>query len=222
MVPCVFWTLVELHRRPQFVKALVASIDRYSPSQGATYNIHDITNLPLVDSIFAETVRLRMASIAVHTQGKTLQLDDHWIVPKDTPIVVFSHDISLNSEAWANARSRTVEKPLEEYWAERFLVSGRTESKASQRGQRNDASALSFDMEGLESLNINIGNGQQPVLGHDYMRAVHAASLAVLVNEFEVQLCDPEIFDVVVPPVREMAYGILKPVEKIAVRIRKR
>ena len=40
--------------------------------------------------------------------------------------------------------------------------------------------------------------------------------------EFELELCDPEATDEAMPPLGEMAYGAVKPVEKIAVRLRKR
>jgi hypothetical protein len=130
--------------------------------------------------------------------------------------------MALNADAWAKARPRSVEKPLEQYWAERFLVPNRSGSKANQRGQRNDVGAFSFSMEGLESLNINMNGSQNLLLGHDYVRTMHAATLAVLFGEFDLQLCDPDLFDEVVPPVREMAFGNLKPLEKVAVRIRKR
>ncbi|KAH8722568.1 cytochrome P450 [Phaeosphaeriaceae sp. PMI808] len=221
IVPCTIWTLLEVLRRPKLTEKLTANISRYSPSQGAPYNIEDITSLPLMNSILAEIVRLRIASVEVHTTGQRLKLDDHYTVPKGMQIVMFSHDISTNRNAWAEARTGTTEKPLEEFWAERFLVSGNTGSIPKKIGQRNGP-RTAFSMEGLESLNITIGNGQQPILGREYARAVHAATLAVLLNEFELEMCDDDFFDAVVPPLHENAYGVLKPVEKIEVRIKKR
>lgn len=218
----MFWTLAELLRRPQLAKGLITSLDRYSPSQGAAYNIAAVADMPLVDSLLAETARLRVASVSVHIESKSLAIDDHWTVPQGIPVLMFSHDISLDAEAWTKARSQTTETSLEQYWAERFLITDRSGSKANQRGQRHDTSSRSFSMEGLESLNVNLGNGQSQLLGHGYLRILHAASLAVLLNEFELQICDPDLFDAAVPPVRESAFGNLKPLEKVAVRIRKR
>jgi hypothetical protein len=37
-----------------------------------------------------------------------------------------------------------------------------------------------------------------------------------------VQLCDEDQLDAALPPVNELAFGTVKPLEKIAVRIRKR
>ncbi|KAF2822260.1 putative cytochrome-like protein P450 [Ophiobolus disseminans] len=219
--PRVFWTLVELLRTPQLAKDLATRIDRYRPSQGAAYNISAITDLPLIDSLLAETTRLRVASIVAHIPSQSLKIGDHWLVPRNTPILMFSHDLALDTKAWEKARPSSVEKPLEDYWAERFILPNRSGSKANQRGQRNDASASLFSMEDLEPLNITMGRSQSLLLGKYYVRTLHAATLAILLSEFELQLCDPDLFDAVVPPVRETAFGMVKPLEKVAIRIRK-
>lgn len=143
-----------------------------------------------------------------------LQLDESWSVPKNSLVLILSHDLSLNTAAWAKARSRTVEKPLEVFWPDRYLMANAL--------QRKHVAAPSFDMKGLEHLSINASNVSHPFLGYDFAKAMQASTLAVLMNEFEPQLCDPDLFDVVVPQARDVAFGTIKPLDKIAVRIRKR
>ncbi|KAH7068193.1 cytochrome P450 [Paraphoma chrysanthemicola] len=220
LVSCTLWTMLEIMRREQLAKQLATSVTRYSPSQGATWNIYDLTNIPIMDSLLAESFRLRTAMVVAHIDHQNLQLDEHWTVPRDTPAILLSQDVALNTKAWAEIRPQTVEKSLDLYWAERYLVPNRAASKASQRGQRNDVGGTAFSMEGLEHLNV--GFSQQYLLGHDYFRTMHAATLAILFNEFELQLCDPELFDELLPPGRAVAFGTLKPMEQIEVRIRKR
>lgn len=213
-MPSLIWAFVELLRRPDLARSLASEISRYSPSHGATYNVESLIELPLIGSITAETARLRMASIVTRVPKEHLQLDENWRVPKNTPILILSHDLSLNTTAWTKARPRTVKKPLTEYWAERFLMSNALQHKRT--------AAPSFSMNGLEHLNINAGNISHPFLGCDFAKAIQASTLAVLLNEFEPQLCDPDLFDAVVPPARDIAFGTTKPLEKIAIRIRKR
>jgi hypothetical protein len=214
IVPSLLWSFVEILRRPDLARSLASNISRYSPSQGATYNVESLTTLPLIESIIAETVRLRMASIATRVPKERLQLDENWVVSKDIPVLILSHDLSLNTAAWTKARPRTIEKPLDEYWAERFLMANAL--------QRKHVAAPSFSMNGLEQLNINASNVSHPFLGWEYAKAIHASTLAVLLNEFEPQLCDPDLFDAVVPPARDIAFGSLKPLDQVAIRIRKR
>jgi hypothetical protein len=73
-----------------------------------------------------------------------------------------------------------------------------------------------------ESKDVEVNDACQRVLGPAYAKAIHAATLAVLLNDFEVQLCDTELFDQDLPPPRSVAFGVIKPMGEVAVRIRKR
>jgi hypothetical protein len=181
--------------------------------------VDNITNLSLMRSLLAETLRLRTAAIQVHITQQSLVLDDHWTIPSNTPIVTFSHDLALNTEAWAKAQPRTVEKPLEEFWPERHFSYERAGPNPTSKSAK---SGVSSKLGVLEPVNMGPDFGNQPILGFEHARATHAATLAVLLNEFEIQLCDAELFDAVLPPTREIAFGMLKPLENVAVRIRKR
>jgi hypothetical protein len=164
-----------------------------------------------------------MAPVAVlKCEGFSTRLDDYeqWTMPRLTWAVLCSHDISLNAKAWAKSQPHIVKKPLEEFWAERFIT--HKASTKSRSGQPTSGEEVPSDLNTLEALNRTIANYQYLVLGPDYMRAMHAATLAVLLSEFEVQLCDPEGFDAAIPPAREIAYGTIKPLEHVAVRLKKR
>lgn len=214
IVPSPIWTLLEILRRPDVAKSLATSFGRYSPSQGASYNVDSLIALPLVQSLIAETARLRMASVTSHVARECLQLDEAWIASKDTPILIFSRELSMNTAAWSKARPRAVEKPLDEYWPERFLVHNAL--------QRKHVASQTFSMKGLEYLNLNASDVAHPFLGWEYAEAMCASSLAVLLTEFEPELCDADLFDAVTPPAVDVAFGLLKPGEKITMRIRKR
>jgi hypothetical protein len=219
IIPCTIWSLLEVIRRPQLTEQLTASISPYSPSRGASYNVDGIANLSPMRSLLAETVRLRTAAMHVYSTREGLVLDEHWTIPGATPIVTFSHDLALNTEAWAKAQPRTVEKPLEEYWPERYLSHDRAGSRPTSKSAQGGVPSTSrVD----ELLSMGSSFGHQSILGCEHARATHAATLAVLLNEFEIQLSDPEFFDAVLPPAREVAFGMLKPMENVAVRIRNR
>jgi hypothetical protein len=219
IIPCTIWSLLEVIRRPQLAEQLTTSISRYSPSRGASYNVETIANLSPMRSLLAETVRLRTAAIHVYPNQEGLVLDEHWTIPRATPIVTFSHDVALNTEAWAKAQPRTAEKSLEGFWPERHLSHDRAKSKSTLKSAQSGVpSSPSVD----EPLSMGSSFGDQSILGREHARATHAATLAVLLNEFEIQICDTEFFDAVLPPAREVAFGMLMPMENVAVRIRKR
>jgi hypothetical protein len=208
--------------KPTLAKTLTTNINRHCASRDAVHNIAGVIELPLIQSIQAEVKRLRMATLEVfNNEVDGFALDAQWSVRKGTPIVLFSHDISMNPNVWEMVQPRTVQRPLEEFWAERFLLPEKSSAATRIKGKRDGVVGGSYTMD-HKALSLLLGNNSYQTLGKEYVEAIQAATLAVLLNGFEIQLCEPETFDVVVPPPREVAFGILKPIENVAVRIRKR
>jgi hypothetical protein len=164
-----------------------------------------------VQSLQAEIKRLHTATLEVyHSEIDNFALDKDWTVQKGIPMVLFSHDVAMNTKLWQSTQPRSVQRPLEEFWAERFIQPNKSERKPGKRDGIYESPALLLE------------NGSHPSLGKGYMEAIQTATLAVLLNEFEIQPCEPETFDAVVPPPHEIAFGMLKPLGNVAVRIRKR
>ncbi|KAF2126947.1 cytochrome P450 [Dothidotthia symphoricarpi CBS 119687] len=224
LVPSTLWMIIEILRRPHLANHLTADILKYSPPQIATYDIATITDMPLFRSIHAEIGRLRVASSTVRTsEVDNFQLDDQWTLPKGLSVLLLSHDISMNTKLWAKTRPRTVERPLEEFWAERFLIPDKVGSKHRRVRERKEQVEIGrFDMDGLETLHTTFEGGDHFSPGQAFVQAMQAATLAVLFTEFEARLCDPDEVAELMPPILETAYGVMKPLGKIAIQIRKR
>lgn len=129
----------------------------------------------------------------------------------------------MNTELWAKARPRAVERPLEEFWAERFLLPDKFGSKHRRVKERKEQIETgTFDMGGLETLHMNPDDDSYLGTGRSFGKAIQAATLAVLFTEFEIRLCDPDWVAELMPPIGEMAFGTVKPLHKIELQIRKR
>jgi hypothetical protein len=215
--------MIETLRKPQLAKHLTAEISQHNSIKSAAYNVHEIASKPIFQSVHREVSRLRMAQCRIYSnKTEDIALDDRWMLPKGNSAICFSHDMATNTAVWANARARTVERPLEEFWAERFLIPDGLAPSTHRKQQSKDIiESGKFSMEGLELLAPAFGD-EQLGLGRDYAKAMQAATLSVLLSNFEIQLCDPEATDAVITPMREAAYGAVRPLEGIAVRIRKR
>jgi hypothetical protein len=215
--------MIEMLHKPQLYEVVNTEVTRHMPTDSATYKVDRVANTPIFQSVHQEVRRLRMAHSHTYTNENDIALDDRWILPKGYTAIAFSRDIALNDDAWATARPRTVETPLGEFSAERFLIPDNQASKArSRQHSRESKESGSFNIEGLEPLVANFGDEQQLALGSDYARAMQAATVCVLLGEFEMQLCDPEATDAAISPVRKEAFGAVRPLDRIAVRIRKR
>jgi hypothetical protein len=223
IVPSATWSIIEILRKPQLAKQIVTEISRHTSTGSATPNIDRVASTPIFQSISHESARLHMAHCRTYILEKDMALDERWTLPKGCTTISFSRDIAMNSDVWAHARPRTVERPLGEFWAERFLIPDKNVSKASGKKQsKEDIETGNCSIDGLESLVVDFGDEQQPALGSEFVRAMQAATLSVLLSEFEMQLCDPQATDAAVNPIRKEAYGAVRPLDRIAVRIRKR
>ncbi|KAF2851767.1 putative cytochrome-like protein P450 [Plenodomus tracheiphilus IPT5] len=223
VVPSSFWTLIEVLREESFPKRLTSEIVQHHSPNLAEYDITSINSIPLMQAVQRETQRLHTANCFVQTLRSDCQLDAAWSAPKGSSMVAFSHDVAMNTQAWAKARPRTVEKPLDQFWPERFLVPDRTTSNKQSQRRSEKSGAGRFSSEGLEHMFSTFEDDQTAILGADFVRALQTATLAVFLIEFELQLCEIEVREgEEVPSVPQLAFGRLGFHENMAVRIRKR
>ncbi|KAF2710181.1 putative cytochrome-like protein P450 [Pleomassaria siparia CBS 279.74] len=223
--PSTFWYIVETLRNPILTKHITKKLRKHYIPATSTIDMSSITALPLIQSMHAEIGRLRLATVTVRTnEVDDFKLGDQWVLPKGMSVILFSHDFALNRELWENARRRTTERPLEEFWAERFLVPAEP-ARDVKTTRKETIGEGKFSMEDLEFLHNTYGSassGSYPDPGRYLARAIQSATLAVLLCEFEIELSDPDDVEWAIPPIRELAYGTVKPLGKVRLRIRKR
>ncbi|KAI4952608.1 hypothetical protein J4E91_003080 [Alternaria rosae] len=224
LIPSSIWSMIELLRKPYLAGHVTDIASEHKPTKAATCDVNGIIARPLYQSLQAEVSRLRIAQYMICTNPTAkVAVDSEWTLPKESNAISFSQDYALNTKVWANAPPHAVSKPLEEFWAERFLAPSKDASKAQgQRKGRDSGKETRFDAQNLELLVPAVGDKQAFGLASDYIKAMQAVTLTVLLSEFEMQLCDPDLIDAAMPELRESAFGQVRPKDKIAVRIRKR
>lgn len=158
---------------------------------------------------------------------------------------MFNQDVSQNTEIWGKVRPEALGRPLSEFWAERFLVGGDsskakvaagtasssaagsdTEDEIEMYGVKDEKEADSqterFSTKGLGSILLYFGGGQNLCSGRFLVKAMQASVLALLLSEFEIELCDVEATRRSLPPTMGLAYGPIKPSDKVGVRMRRK
>jgi cytochrome P450 len=217
-MPSSFWFILETLRNPELDKYIYSEIKGLFDPKSGKYDVGTLTSIPIIQSMHAEIGRLRMATGTIREcQVDGFELDEDWSIPKGVQVLIFSQDLALNTELWGKARPQTVERSLEEFWPERFLVPDKPANE--KKGQIGTGR---FSMEGIGSLHSTFGGGRHLCPGRYVAKAIQAATLAVLLCEYEVQLSDPESVEAAIPPLRESAIGQIKPLDKVRIRIRKR
>ncbi|KAH6625376.1 hypothetical protein C7974DRAFT_200478 [Boeremia exigua] len=217
LVSPIFWTVVETLRKSHLTRNMTNIVDKHLSPKTRKYDIPGLLQEPLAKSLQTEVQRLRTATCVVRTnETDGYPLDKQWSLGKGATVVIFSHDIALNKDLWKKLQPQALERPLEEFWAERFMVPDR-----KSKSKKGVVTTGDVDADNLGDLltRLTVSN-QYP--GSRLVSSLRMATVALLFADFEIELCEPEYVDAILPLNGELAYGHVKPLDKIVVRIRKR
>ena len=241
-IPAACWFLLELIRdssllsrvRNEVESALIPSSD---PSE-LQFDIPKLCSGPLLQSVYAETLRLRVALIVTRTPCRSEYKLGDWIFPKNELIAISSRDAGLNEEIW-NTGTAEDPHPLDEFWADRFLIypndpnSGPLKKPTPPQQTEKSSSTVTspsgedlrespkFSLEGLSGAWIPYGGGQRMCPGRHFAKQEMIASFALLCTAYDLELLTEPGFK----PEVDMTYfpsGGLPPKGKIPFRIRRR
>ena len=154
---------------------------RINNAENGTYQF-DLTKLndqPLLQSVYAETLRLRISLAVARTSTEGDYKLAEWTFPKKSIIGLSSRIAATNKNIW-NTGGEGDPHPLEEFWADRFLVypddplSG--PRKVSTSGKQKTVQEIhtskpTFTMDGLQGGWIPYGGGQWMCPGRHFAKA---------------------------------------------------
>ncbi|KAI5861438.1 cytochrome P450 [Durotheca rogersii] len=227
----IFWFILEALKDPRLFEQLTGEVAQCRAGDGNRFNLSKLVTQPLLQSTYAEVLRLYVATAIsrvaeyedIHVAG--------YAIPKDSMIIMYSRTMALDSEAWIRA-GRRLRKPLEEFDAERFLVSpdwmrpranGTSGEKETtpETGKTASSSERRFSTEGLLGLWIPYGGGDHICPGRQFAKHQMLLTFAMLFDKFEIELALPDPGRVQ-PNMRYAPFGALPPAHDTPFRIRKR
>ncbi|KAI1451239.1 cytochrome P450 [Annulohypoxylon moriforme] len=230
IVTCMFWYIYEALRDQSLLSRLKEEAAECISSHGADPEIKKLTMQPLLQSTYAEALRLYIA-IAV---SRVAEYDDinvaGYAIPKGGCLVMYSRSSALDHTAWVKA-GRTLNKPLEEFDAERFLVDQdwvrpslegfRKPAKMPERDPNSPPPKKRFTVEGLLGLWYPYGGGDRICPGRHYAKHQLLLTFTTLFSKFDLELIDPKASKAA-PNMRYAPFGALPPVGKIPFRMRRK
>ncbi|KAJ8413318.1 hypothetical protein AAFF_G00093140 [Aldrovandia affinis] len=211
-LPAAFWTLFYTIRSPEALRAATEEVNRILDSTGQRANPNgphltltreQLDNMPVLDSIIKEAMRLSSASlnIRVAKQDFLLHLDnkESYHIRRDDVIALYPQLLHFDPEIY--------EDPLT-YKYDRYLDENRQEKTAFYKNGRK-----------LRYYYMPFGSGVTKCPGRFF--AVHEIKqfLSLLLSYFEMELLDS---DVKVPPLDQSrtGLGILQPTYDVNFRYR--
>lgn len=139
------------------------------------------TNNALLQSIYAETLRLHVMSLITRSVKPDFKLN-RWLFPKDQTILVSNH-VEHMSRQWDSPDGS---HPHDEFWADRFLVPAeeqRQDDDGSMKNEAQDGSAR-FSLDGKQGSWLPFGLGEHMCPGRHFAKQEVIINFAVLASTF--------------------------------------
>lgn len=231
-IPCAFWFILEVFRRPLLllrVRSEVESCLIQSSTAEIAFDITKLCNNPLLQSIYAETLRLRVWHFAIRSPDRGDLTVGDWLFPKNKLIAISSYTAHMDKTTW-NTGSDEDPHPIEDFWADRFLIypgdstSGplKTSSMPPDERQKSESQdGPRFSTEGLAGIWIPYGGGQRICPGRHFAKQEIIVTCAMMSIMFDVELDAPG-GSIPESDMRGFGFGAMKPKGRAPCRIRRR
>lgn len=214
------------------VRSELATTFGKAPLFEMAYEEQKFKDLHLLQSVYAETLRLRIhAYSARYTEDDHLQINE-WLYPKHSAILVSTVPAHMDETFW---NTKNGAYPVDKFWSDRFLVyphdphsgpwknaktSASHEERASQG--RTVCDGPRFTIAGTNGSWIPYGGGPRVCPGRIFSKRVMLVACAIMVTQYDLELhiADDDPALKFIP--KFYGWGGQRPAGKVPFRIRKR
>ncbi|KAF1941001.1 cytochrome P450 [Clathrospora elynae] len=205
IVPATFWFIYEIISSTPLLAEVRAEVSKAVIDNATSkFDNSKLLSSPLLQSIYAETLRMYVAVMMVRETTKECHLGD-WTVPKKQSLVVCSYTEHMDARHW-NTGTEQDPHPVDQFWAKRFL-------------QDTDSGPV-FSVSEMGGKFLPYGLGERMCPGRHFAKHQMILTLAHLVENFEFELSAPSGYR----PALNMHHfgtGTLPPADQIPCHIRR-
>ena len=208
-----------------------ASLASTSTKENPAFDMKKLSSSSLIQSIWAETLRLRVSlNIVRGTEYRDFEFGN-WLIPRGKTIAIPSRAAHMDESIWSTGDGQTIH-PLTEFWADRFLVhpdipgSGPSRQKSLHQNKpatlQHDSlpKEATFSVENLRGAFIPFGGGNNICPGRHFAKHEMLFSFALLCTMYDIEplgsSAKPEA------DLRHYGHGTLPPKGQVPFRIRRR
>lgn len=241
-IPALLWCLIEAERDPYLLSRLRSEISSTicsGTSADLRFDYSQLGRQPLLQSVYAEVLRLRLSLFSLRSaQGADFQLGDYTL-RQDQTIMISSYTSHMDPTVW-NTGTNDDPHPIDEFWAERFLVYPDDPSsgplKKAVPAPQEHASLTSvkdngntgeqpagprFSTKGLSGIFIPYGGGSRLCPGRHFAKQEILLGLAYFLTAYDFQLNVPSGWKAE-QDLTVVGTGTLPPKDKIPFSVRRR
>jgi len=237
------WALYNTFRDPALLAAVRAEVDACTVQPPTAENPHKLDldmdallRQPVLQAVYAETLRLRMHFYIIrmpdpHSTGSLhgedggrpdndIAFPHGWTIPRtrQTHIITSTTVAHRDADAWDSAS----EKPLDEFWAGRFLRRRRPGSD-NLTASESEAEAEEFTHDGhRDGAWIPYGGGPRICPGRHFAKRQVLLTVGLMVGMFDAEMVGDEVELKEDLSLGGFGNGISCPVGPVGVRLRRR
>ncbi|ORY70233.1 cytochrome P450 [Pseudomassariella vexata] len=213
VVPSSMMCALHIFRSPSLSDRLRDSLSDAVDTSTWHIEMDKVLRKPLLSSVYAETLRL-------HLQAYVTRCSPHcdvglgsWWLPKNRVCMVNTYASHMDASFW---NTRDGEFPVEEFWAERFLIDPKDERSGPVRGMCRYEPF--FSVQGLEGAWIPYGGGYAACPGRHFAKRIIFYTTSLMLTCFDIQILNERL----VMDNSSFGLGTQKPKQQVRFRIRRR
>lgn len=209
-----FWAVLEIFSDPALLARVRQEVERcqYFPSSAQSpsdntngdsieedkaFDMDALLNSPLLQSIYAEVLRLRVHIYIVRVPQRFDLPIGAWAIPNGSTMLMCSTPAHMDPEAWDTGSAG--EHPLDGFWADRFLRYGEAEANVcptkNSSGEDTVGSdscpanrKVRFTLKDNEGSWIPYGGGPRMCPGRHFAKREIILTAAIMVAFFDVEV----------------------------------
>ncbi|KAI0965156.1 cytochrome P450 [Xylaria arbuscula] len=199
--PIVFWYLLEALKDPHLCARMIFEVKQCISDDGKL-NICHLEKQPLLQSVFAEVLRMRVSIFVSRIVEHRDIVFDGYILPQGEIIIMPTEALHNHHDAWAKAGWETT-TPLMQFDPDRFIINSE------------------FNQDGLAGVWIPFGGGNRMCPGRHIAKLEVITSFAYLFLNFDFEAALSDLNQVTCDR-RYAGFGAMPPDRTVPFRIRKK
>jgi len=215
----------------------VASTDGNENKSLAGFDTTKLCSDPLLQSVYAETLRLRVAVLVVRQPARDNFSFRGWHIKKNEVLSVATRTEAMNEEIWSSGGEGDPHPP-DTFWSDRFIVnpedpsSGPLRLPKQKKNKRafgspshraaDDVGKARFSMDGLSASWIPYGGGQSLCPGRHFAKREIITATAIFLTAYDMELVEEKGKERPQVDMSCFGFGTMPPDRVIPFRVRRR
>ncbi|KAF2759739.1 cytochrome P450 [Pseudovirgaria hyperparasitica] len=196
MIPTATMSFIHTYSDPNLTSQLRQELEYRS--NGTSFDIKNLEKSPRLRSLFSEVLRTYLATFITRcAPDRDLHVYE-WILPKRSVMILNTY-VSHHDSASSVWNTKGGQHPLDEFWAERFLVWPDDDATGPCKDQSTDfiTSATKraepiYSINGLKGSFLPFGGGIRMCPGRHLAHRMNLWITATLLSRYEIEIVTPE------------------------------